>query len=151
LMLAGVLLLPALFVSAQEGGQNGQQDRPGKPGVPVQIVSIATGSNGSGTIQATLERVPEKVTEDFGVEEGDTLTITFTAETTFFKDKEEATISDFAVGDVIFAAGDVNLEELTVAADHVSDRLPKFTPKCQHEDEEGNPVDEPTNQSDIRE
>ncbi|MBI5793661.1 hypothetical protein HZA87_01045, partial [Candidatus Uhrbacteria bacterium] len=47
LMLAGVLLLPALFVSAQEGGQNGQQDRPGKPGVPVQIVSIATGSNGS--------------------------------------------------------------------------------------------------------
>lgn len=127
LALASVILIPAYFVSANEEVRENQPCAPidgpqHPPAIPFEITSISESGDGSGSIQGTLERVPERLTEEEGVEEGDTVTVAYTSETKFMVQHEEGSIDSFAVGDIAFALGVADFEAMTIDARAVVDK-----------------------------
>lgn len=127
LALASVILIPAYFVSAHEDVRENQHRAPingpqHPPAIPFEITSISDSGDGSGSIQGTLERVPERLTEKEGIEEGDTVTVAYTSETKFMVQHEEGSVDSFAVGDIAFALGVVDFEAMTIDARAVVDK-----------------------------
>ncbi len=128
LAIASMVFIPASFASAHEQGNNPiEGQRIHQFGVPFEIESITINDDGSGTMQGSLERVPEQLTEETGVTEGDAVTITFTSDTRFVLNHAEVTVEDFNEGDVAFAAGIPDMENMTVDARVITDK--PFPPK----------------------
>ena len=128
LALAALILLPSYFVFANEDEEKEKCHHEGngnRPGLAVEIVSVSVSDDDSGTIQATLMRVPPEVSEEQGIDDGDTVTISVTDETKYQLGGEDASADDLAAGEEIFVRGDVNLEELTISAEFISNRPPQ--------------------------
>jgi nucleotide-binding universal stress UspA family protein len=125
LALASIILIPAAFVSADEGGEHeGHRQGHRPPAIAFQIVSIEESS-----IEGELTLVPEKVTERHFVEEGEEITVYFDEETKFMVDGEEVTIDEFEVGEIAFAIGRVDfnadgsdINDITIEAKAIVDQ-----------------------------
>lgn len=126
--LAALILLPSYFVfaNADEDKEKCHHRNDGnRPGFAVEIVSVSVSDDGSGTIEATLTRVPEALTQEHGVDDGTEITISVTEETVYKFNGEEGSADDLATGEEVFVRGDVNLDELTIAAELIADRPPE--------------------------
>lgn len=123
LALASLILIPAYIVSAQnQDGQPCEHGSHPQPAIPFEITGITDNGDGSGSIQGILERVPERLTQEKGVQEGDAVTVTYSPETKFMVQHEEGSIGSFAVGDVAFALGVMDVDSMTVEARAVVDK-----------------------------
>jgi hypothetical protein len=121
LTLASLILIPASFVSA--GEPSGEGDRPNHrpPAIALEITSISDGS-----IEGTLLNVPDRLSEEKGVDTGDSVTVTYTDETKFMEERSEVTVDAFEVGETVFALGtlqfDALTEEMTIEARAIVDK-----------------------------
>lgn len=128
LALLVLILLPSFFVFANEDEDKEKchhRNDGDRPGLAVEVVSVSVSDDGSGTIEATLTRVPEAVTQEHGVDDGTEITISVTEETTFKLNGVEGSADDLDSGEEIFVRGNVNLDELTIAAEFIADRPPQ--------------------------
>lgn len=122
-IIASLILAPFTFISAAEDAEREHKPRP--HGIHVEIDSISVEDDGTGTIEASFLFVNERVQEEKGVQVGDSITVTFTSETSFYKDKEEVSAEDYAAGDIAFIAGKYDEASEEYTAKLVGNHPPK--------------------------
>lgn len=117
LTLASIILIPAAFVSASEGEGEFRKPDHRPPAIAFEITSVTDGS-----IEGTLVHVPDRLTDEKGVESGDAVTITYTDETKFMEERTEVTVDAFEVGETAFALGRIDFDLMSIEAKAIVDQ-----------------------------
>jgi len=119
--LASMVLVPSASAFAHENEVKHPNGRP--PAIAFEIVSLTDNGDGTGSIEGTLEQVPEKLTEEKGVTEGASIHVEYSALTKFVEEGEQVTSEAFQVGEVAFAIGTIDFDTMTITAKAIVDQL----------------------------
>jgi hypothetical protein len=122
LALTAIVLLPSFFASAAEADAEQEKRHARPPAIGIEITSVTDNGDGSGVLEGQLVDVPERLTENKGVESGDSVTVNFTDETKMMLEREEVSISAFNVGDTVFALGPIDFDESSIDAKALVDQ-----------------------------
>ncbi len=115
--LVATAVVPALSVSAAAGESEQKHLGQQKPGLPMEVISVS-----SDSITTSLTRVPERLTQRHGIEEGDQVTVSITEETKVKIAGEDGDLSHLEEGQNVFVVGKIDFETMTVEAKRISDR-----------------------------
>ncbi len=121
--LIAAVVMPALSVSASDGGTGFGEDRERprhRPGVPVEVVSV-----GEDVIEVTLAAVPGKIADEHDIQAGAEITVNVSEETVYKLDGGEGSLTDLEAGEKIYVIGRIDFETLSVDARLITDKQKK--------------------------